>query len=326
MIETFEIKRPRKRWWILGTLFGLSALVSLFVWWQTTPPGDFPVDTAITIPRGLSAGAIANLLEEKGVVRSADLLYVFLVTKHNPNSIQAGLYVFSEPLSVAGVAERLTNSGNVADNLVALTLPEGFTVREFAQLASVVLPNFSAEEFIALATKEEGFFFPDTYYLPIDFKADELMSLLKETYQEKISSIKEEIEAHDLSEYEIITLASLIEREANTEESMKMVSGILQNRLAIDMALQADASMEYVLQGSLQDLKPEDLEKDSPYNTYKNRGLPPTPIGNPGLQAIEAVLRPTKSDFIYYITGDDGIFRYAKTFDEHKANISRYLK
>jgi len=124
----------------------------------------------------------------------------------------------------------------------------------------------------------------------------------------------------------VINMASLLEREANTEESMKMVSGILQNRLAEGMRLQADASLEYVLNRPLGTLTAEDLEIDSPYNTYRYDGLPPTPIGNPGLTSIMAVLEPTPSDYFYYLTDEDGEFHYAKTFDEHRANIKRYLR
>jgi UPF0755 protein len=121
-------------------------------------------------------------------------------------------------------------------------------------------------------------------------------------------------------------LASIIEREANSPESMKMVSGILQNRLTIDMPLQADASIEYILDKPLNALLPEDLKIDSPYNTYLNRGLPPTPIGNPGLTAIEAVLEPTLSKYLFYITDETGEFHYAEDFDQHRANIQRYLR
>jgi UPF0755 protein len=107
---------------------------------------------------------------------------------------------------------------------------------------------------------------------------------------------------------------------------MKMVSGILQNRLSIGMALQTDASIEYVLDKPLSELSAEDLDLDTPYNTYMYPGLVPTPIGNPGLLAIDAVLNPTPSDFFYYITGNDGNFYYAETFEEHKQNIYKYLQ
>ena len=124
----------------------------------------------------------------------------------------------------------------------------------------------------------------------------------------------------------MIILASILEREANDEQSMKIVSGILQNRLKHGMALQVDASIEYVLDKSLSALTSEDLKIDSPYNTYLHTGLTPTPIGNPGLQAIDAVLHPAKTEYLYYITDADGHFHYAKTFEEHKRNVTKYLQ
>jgi len=143
--------------------------------------------------------------------------------------------------------------------------------------------------------------------------------------------LREQIELSPLSEYEALILASIIEREANDEESMKMVSGILQNRLKIGMALQADASIEYTIGTPLNELPPGQLaselrETESPYNTYLNTGLTPTPIGNPGLMAIKAALNPTPSDNFFYITGNDGEFYYAETLKGHNQNIARYLR
>ncbi len=134
------------------------------------------------------------------------------------------------------------------------------------------------------------------------------------------------IAASGLTEAEVIVLASIIEREANDAESMGMVSGILQNRLRDGMPLQADASIEYILDKPLEELTPADLKVDSPYNTYLNKGLPPTAIGNPGAISIGAVLDPTPSDYYFYITGNDGVFYYATTYNDHKRNIARYLR
>jgi UPF0755 protein len=205
-------------------------------------------------------------------------------------------------------------------------VPEGFTIKEFADIASRSLPDFNSEEFLAQNTNLEGYLFPDTYYVPADFTAEEFGMLLQETFTEKTLNLATSLETHPLGTDGVIKVASLLEREANTEESMKMVSGILQNRLAEGMRLQTDASLEYVLNRPLGTLTAEDLEIDSPYNTYRYGGLPPTPIGNPGLTAIMAVLSPTPSDYLYYLTDEDGVFHYAETFDEHKQNIVKYLR
>jgi UPF0755 protein len=149
---------------------------------------------------------------------------------------------------------------------------------------------------------------------------------MQKTFNEKTAPLEERIKTSQYSQNEILTLASILEREANTPESKKIVSGILQNRLTINMPLQVDATMEYILNKPLQELAPEDLNIESPYNTYLNVGLPPTPIGNPGTESIEAVLEPIESEYLFYITGEDGNFYYSKTYEEHLENIEKYLR
>lgn len=326
MIETSEISnRKGIKFLLLGGILIALTFMLLGYRWAYNPPGNFPVNDAITVPRGLSASAVADLMKERQVVRSAALLYFKLILSHDPQSVQAGTYIFDTPLNVNEVADRLTTSG-ATENLIAITLPEGYTASEFARIAANSLPDLDTEVFLSLARQNEGFLFPDTYYLPADFTAEELHRLLAETFQQKTSGLFVDLADVDLTRNEIITLASILEREANSEQSMKMVSGILQRRLQADMPLQADATMEYVLQKPLSQLTAEDLQIDTPYNTYLYRGLPPTPIGNPGLNAINAVLEPIKSDYLFYITDNDGNFHYAETFDEHRANIAKYLK
>ena len=156
--------------------------------------------------------------------------------------------------------------------------------------------------------------------------------MLAQTFVQKVRPLEQASPTSTLvTPREQLILASIVEREANSEESMKMVAGILLNRLELGMPLQADAAIEYAIDTPLNELKPGELASllqtlESPYNTYKNRGLPPTPIGNPGLQAIDAVLNPTDSEYLFYITGLDGEFYYAETLNEHNLNVDRYLR
>ena len=325
MIETFDVRKGfRLEWLWLGALalFGVVLVLSL-LWWQTRAPSEFPVNESVVIQRGMTASDIAHALDESSVVRSSTLLYIALQLWHDPSTIQAGTFLFDRPLNMFEVASRITESG-ATNNLVTVTLPEGFTIKEFADIASKSLPDFNSEEFLNENAALEGYLFPDTYYVPADFTASEFSALLRETFAEKVAVFKAGLEVHPLGLEGVINMASLLEREANTEESMKMVSGILQNRLAEGMRLQADASLEYVLNRPLGTLTAEDLEIDSPYNTYRYDGLPPTPIGNPGLTSIMAVLEPIQSDYFYYLTDEDGEFPYANTFDEPRATIKRY--
>ena len=310
---------------IAVAILGAVAFIFLLIWLAGSPPKEFPTNTAITIERGLSASAVADRLEATGVVKSDTLLYFIITLWHDPISVKAGTYVFSSPLTAWQLAGRLTEDAP-PDSLIALTFPEGFNVRDYSAIASEALSNFDQAKFLDLAESSEGYLFPDTYYVPPDYTAEELFALLKSTYEEKFEPIASQVESSGISEKDLVTLASVVEREANTPDSMSLVAGILRNRLDIGMALQADATIEYVLDKPLSELTPEDLEIDSPYNTYLYPGLPPTPIGNPGLQSIDAVLNPTTTDYFYYITDADGVFHYAKTFEEHRRNIERHLR
>jgi UPF0755 protein len=307
---------------IIATL-GLGLFIMILSFTET--PKTFPVNVPITIPEGSTAKEVTELFAQEGYVKSSLALYLNLMWWHDPSAIKASTYIFSTPLTPRQIAEEITR-GHYAHDLLKLTLIEGERATAIAERAEAVLPQFDKAVFLELAIPAEGKLFPDTYFLPASFTAEDLFALLTTTYGDKIAPWQDAISAHRLTEDEILVLASVIEREANTPESMKMVSGILQNRLTIDMPLQADASIEYVLDKPLEELTPEDLKIDSPYNTYLNLGLPPTPIGNPGIDAIVAVLEPTPSEYYYYITSLDGTFYYAKNFDEHRQNIARYLR
>jgi len=307
-------------------LLSLVFVVSVFYFYSLTKaPTNFPLDAPVTIKEGISAASASRTLEEANIVRSNTFLYVVLVMGFDPASIKSGVYTFTEKMSVFEVASRITSIAPPSE-LTSVTLPEGYTAQEFASLTKKVLPEFDTNVFVKLAVDDEGFIFPDTYFVPKNFSENEFHILLKNSYLKKTADIRDELNNYFLTEYEVITLASILERESNTTESMGVVAGILLARLQMGMPLQVDASMEYILNKPLQNLTADDLEIDSPYNTYMYKGLPPTPIGNPGIAAIKAVLHPKITNYLYYITDSDGVFHYSETFAEHKDNIVRYLR
>ena len=314
--------------------FGLSLFLLLaatlfaayvYVHNLTDAPANFPQNTPIEIVSGSSISTITKQLKNVGVVKSDFLLYVVLLTMYEPSDVKASTYTFTTPQNVFAVAETLV-AGDFNSNLISFTHIEGERASHIAENAAAELTDFSATEFLTLASTSEGKLFPETYRIPKDFTEQELFDLMLKTYEKNILPLRAQFKLVDLSEAEVITLASIIEREANSPESMKMVSGILHNRLRIGMGLQVDASMEYILDKPLKELTADDLKMDSPYNTYLYRGLPPTAIGNPGIDAIKAVLEPSLSANMFYITGSDGEFHYAKDFETHKANVAKYLK
>jgi UPF0755 protein len=298
------------------------ALCVLTMYWLYQPPhGEYP--RFVTIEEGSSAATIAHVVKDAGVVRSQIILYTLLTYSNDPTKIYAGTYVFDEPLNIGEVAQKLAG-GDILTPTITLTIPEGTANKDVARIAERVLEAFDTELFLELSSSDEGYLLPETYHLPPTFTEAELHTLLKKSFEDTTKVL--DFSKSALSKEGVVILASVLEREANDETSMRMVSGILQNRLSIDMPLQADATLEYVLDKPLKDLTPDDLKRNSPYNSYLNKGLPPTPIGNPGIMALESVLAPTKSDFLFYITGNDGNFYYAKTYAEHKRNIDSYLR
>ena len=305
-------------------VFLLTVAIFLFFYLKSSPD-TFKKNTAFEVLPGMNVQTIAKAAKQQGIVRSDLFLYALLTYLHDPTDIYAGTYLFPEPVDVFTVANKLANN-DIENKLIKLTLPEGITVKQMASITEKKISEFDTGKYLELAEKLEGYLYPETYMIPETFSAEELIVLQQKTFNKIIKPLQDDIEKSSLSLDEIVTLASLLEREANDEESMKMVSGILQNRLNIDMPLQADASIEYVLDKPLSQLLPQDLKIDTPYNTYLYKGLPPTPIGNPGIQAIKAVLFPIQSEYLFYITDNDGNFHYAKTFSEHNRNIAKYLR
>jgi UPF0755 protein len=286
-----------------------------------TPTKDFPTGTTFTITEGMTINEITQLLGNNRVVKSPLYLYIMLTEDSRDTRVQAGEYTFTKPLTTREVTEAITH-GEYLSPLITVTLPEGFKARDIYKY----LPDNFKREPITLFEEKEGYLFPDTYFITSRMTAEEFRTLLLKTSAERFAVLIQNTNTSKLSEHEIITLASIIEREAKDLESKKMVSGILQNRLRLGMPLQVDAVFDYLLDKESAELTIDDLEMDSPFNTYKNTGLPPAPISNPGEESIDAVLNPTPSKYLYYLTDEAGVFHYAETFEEHKQNKNRYLK
>ncbi len=329
---TWPPTAPTRLSWIsLGLVSLLAVLIAGagLTLWLLTPP-EYPGERAVHVAPGSSVAAIVATIAERDIVRSELLLYLLTQWWYPDETIETGTYVFTSAQNTFSVAQELMLV-TPPDELVRLTLPEGITRQEMAAIAADTLPEFDAAAYLELTAEREGWLWPETYFIPPTYTAAQLVALQQAEGAAALEARSEAIAEHPLSEYEVLTLASIVEREANDPESMALVAGILLNRLAEGMYLQADASIEYVLDTPLGDLPPGQLaenlrEIESPYNTYKNLGLPPTPIGNPGAGAIDAVLNPTESDYFFYLTAPDGTFYYAETYDQHLINIERHLR
>lgn len=200
-------------------------------------------------------------------------------------------------------------------------------------LAAQDLSAFDKQLFLQKTATLEGTLYPDTYLVPREIETTTLISLLTNTYKNKVATpLASEFQASTLTEVEVLTLASLIEREAKGYEQMRHVAGILFNRLEIGMPLQVDATLQYAkgfnaVSGTWWTPPlAADKQLTSAYNTYQNPGLPPGPIANPGVDAIKAVLDPLEVDDLFYLHAPDGSFHYARTLEQHNANVNKYLR
>jgi len=209
---------------------------------------------------------------------------------------------------------------------VRITLPEGDSGRQLAMIVDHQFPFISETAMLEKAKGYEGYLFPDTYFFPINTTNDAILAKLRSTFDEKIASIKSHLTASPHSLHDIVIMASLLERETKTPADRRIVAGILWRRIAIGMPLQVDAVFGYIYGKDTYAPTLDDLKTPSPYNTYLHGGLPPTPIDNPGLDALIAAADATTSPYLYYLTGSDGKMHYAKTFAEHQANREAYLK
>jgi len=322
--ETVPKRRNYAHLWFLLTIVA-TLCISYFIYNTNQAPETFPVNQPLIIEPGLSARVIIATLEDDHYVSSAAWLYLVLSLQFGAENIKSGIYDIEAPLTSFELAKLITASAPPSAT-VSLTFPEGFSIKEYGTIADKTLTDFDIEAFLELTKESEGKLFPDTYEVPPSFTALELYELLTTTYEAKIAPLRPQFVDNKLTEEGIINLASIVEREANTKESMRLVAGILDKRLVRGMALQADATMEYVLDKPLKELTADDLEIDTPYNTYLYKGLPPTPIGNPGLDSIMAVINPEPSEYLFYLTDEAGVFHYARTYPEHRQNIARYLQ
>jgi UPF0755 protein len=290
-------------------------------------------DISFTIPRGQAIGIIGSRLKEKDLIKSS-LAFKILVKKNSlETKIQAGSFTLNPNMSLSKVANTLTTG--TEDSWV--TIQEGWRKEEIAEsMTRQGFEYFDEAEFLELAKNREGELFPDTYLIPKQITALSFYNLLTNTFDRKVSPIIDEelenIKNKDRSLNDVLIMASLVEREGKGYENLRLVAGILWNRIDIEMALQVDATLQYskgfnqIQNTWWAEPRAIDKEQKSLYNTYLNPGLPPGPISNPGLDAIRATLNPTPSDFLYYIHDSTGKGHYATTYDGHLSNINKYLR
>lgn len=300
--------------------------------------------TIFEIEQGQSVQAISDALEKAGLIRGSDYFRLYLWKTGSGSKLKAGIYELSPAMGIPQITTILTaGESGLKSNETRVVIPEGKSNDEVMQLlkeAQAVPADANFEglhidtyKYAFLADKPEGtdlqgFLFPDTYNFFKGSRLDEVIAKMLDEFDSKLTSeMRTDIKAQGKSIYEVIILASIVEKEAGNKEEMPLIASVFHNRLKIGQALQSDATVNYVTRAGRAMPTNEDLEVDSPYNTYKYSGLPPTPICNPGIEAIKAVIYPAETDYYYFLTTQDGEQKtyFSKTYEEHLANKALHL-
>ncbi len=291
----------------------------------------------VIIPKGSSSNKIAKMLKDNNLIRNELVFRFFAKYEKMDGRFKAGKYIFNNGMTQEEIMSKLVEGG-IAKDSVTFTIPEGFELKQiaerlhemniadkntFLELTSKV-SNFSSEyEFLKDVPEElslEGYLYPDTYEIYTDASEKDIIRKMLDRFNSLYTDdIKSKAEKLDLDLNQIITLASIIEREGRAESEREIISGVFHNRIKSGMALQSCATVQYILGERKPVLSIEDTLIDSPYNTYINQGLPPGPIASPGIKSVEAAVNPADVDYMYFVfnENEEGTHTFSVTYEEH---------
>ncbi|HLP86631.1 MAG TPA: endolytic transglycosylase MltG [Candidatus Paceibacterota bacterium] len=297
-IESQDTKINTKKWYILLVLIFVIILYFTFL---ASPFGGS--DTIIHISGGQSINSLALELENKNIVKNDLTLKIFIKLLKKGQGIITGDYLIKKEAPVFVVAWQI-GRGHYNLKPIKITIREGLTNEQIADILSDKLPQFNKELFLSQAKDKQGYLFPDTYFLFSLDQPDEIIKKLFDNFNNKIENVDLELKESNKSLSEIVIMASILEGEAGGKEDVEIISGILWKRISLNMPLQVDVDRW----------------------TYENKGLPIKPLNNPGLTSIKAAISPKASSYLYYLHDKNGKVHFAVSYDEHKQNINKYLK
>lgn len=318
----------KKKFFILFLLLFITGL-ACYLWWKQAIAGVNPTDkTNVTfvIRKGETARTVAERLHSLKLIRSPVAFFLIARFGGIGDNLQAGEFSINPAMDLSLIAKTLTHG--TSDTWI--TIPEGWRNEE---IALELTQKLSIPESEFLKKAKEGYMFPDTYLVPKEASATAVVDLFLGNFQKKIGpNIIEQAAKKGLNINQLITIASLVEREGRHDGDRPIIASIILNRLGIGMKLDIDATIQFALGYQSaektwwkKNLTLDDINLNSAYNTYNNAGLPPGPIANPGLQSIMAVVNAPETDYLYYISDSQGNIHPAKTIEEHNANIAKYL-
>ncbi|CAH0232311.1 Endolytic murein transglycosylase [Peribacillus sp. Bi134] len=337
----------------LIVLIGIVGLVGFLYINSAMKPVDPDDDTIkkVKIPIGSSVNGISTLLEEQGIIKDARV-FKYYIKFRNESGFQAGEYKLSPSMPIEDIVTSIKTGKLMKEAAMKITIPEGKQLVQIADIIAVKtgedpkkvfkklndkkFVNSMQEKFPQLLTSEienekvlyplEGYLFPATY----DFYEEKptlesiVIEMLKKT-EETLQAYETQMDKNDYSVHEMLTFASLVEEEATAQVDRGKIASVFYNRIEEDMPLQTDPTVLYAKGSHKSRVYYKDLEVKSPYNTYKNKGLPPGPIANAGTTSIDAVLKPEKTDYLYFLATPEGEVLYSKTLDDHNVKKAEHI-
>lgn len=322
---------------LTGLLIGIVGLLIVFGFMNVNQPvgASHPVQI-VYIPPGTAFNQVSHLLYQKGLLKQEWFFQVLGRVQRVDRKIIPGEYELHAGMRPTELLDKLVD-GEVYEHSV--TIPEGYTVVQIADVLDqkgladkqdILRLNRDADFLASLkinASTLEGYMFPDTYRFARDLPPEILVRTFVSRFHEMVTpELKAQAKIMGMTLQEVVTLASVIEKETGLATERSLVSGVFHNRLRRNIPLQSDPTVIYALESFDGNIRKADLSVDSPYNTYKVRGLPPGPIANPGLAAIQAALYPTASDFVYFVSRNDGSHKFSATLAEHNKAVNKYQR
>ena len=341
--------RPLLFFFIIGLITSLL--------WSVFAPADIGSDKEIlfVVEKGQGSREIAYNLEQENLIRLSGFFRIYTLTIGISKELQAGTYTLSPSMGLSTIASKMAK-GETATNKV--TVIEGWNIRDIAQhlegkgivqaeefmeiagfpgidyrvTRDLPEPTDFSQDYIFLKDKPkyvglEGYLFPETYFIPIEASAIDISEMMLNMFDTKVTTeVRAEAARQGKSLFEVITIASLLEKEVRTMEDKRLVAGILERRLRIGMALQVDATVSYLTNGNTTKVTAKDLAINSLYNTYEYPGVPLGPIANPGMESIQAALTPQESNYLYYLSTPDGETIFSETLEQHNEAKVTYLR
>ena len=337
---------------VIGILLVILLILALgaggYVWGMMRPVQASSEPVVFEIKSGSGISKIADQLQQEGLIRNSLIFKGYLKWNKLGSNFMAGKYAMNPGVTYDEIVHKLSSGDVVPEEMVKFTIPEGYTVLQMADKLSAE-GIVDKKEFLKLANDPsafdvdiiksipvdeelryvlEGYLFPETYEMKKGSNTHDVMQRMLEEFQTKVNSIPDlqaKLDEKKLSLHELLTIASLVEREVVVDQERALVAGVIYNRINKDMKLEIDATVQYLLDKPKARLLFKDLKVQSPYNTYLNKGLPPGPIASPSLASIEAALNPEASEYLFYVTKKDGTsgHLFAKTYKEHQQNIAK---